>query len=260
MTASKWSMMVLILVFLVVAGCVGETALSPTPPPVSSPSSSLQPSSSSPSSSALTILSIMDGEVLVMKEGSTAWSEAVVGMILEPGDRIKAGADGHATITFFEGSTVELDVDTEIAFEELGIAADTGSTIIKLRQEIGKTRSRVEKLVDPASRYEVETPAGAAVVRGSDGDVIVHKNGIMEMYNREGEWWLKWLLCGQWMWMSLPEGKWVTKEPGRGPVMGRLLGSPPPPVAPGLGFDWGGSSRSSHPNGIEYEGDYGDGR
>ncbi len=242
MTMSKWSMPIMVLIVLLVAGvggCWWETTPAPTSPSASAspPAASEAPSSSPPASSATssaseaTIVSIAAGEVLVMKAGTTTWEEASPGMTLEPGDRIKTGADSNAVITFFEGSTIELEAGTEIAVTELKIVEDTGSTTIKLWQQIGKTRSRVEKLVDPASRYEIETPAGAAVVRGSVGVTEVDEAGNMWQYVEEGEWWL----CAQ--------GECLVLGPGEtGYVM---VGQPPsrqaPPSAPpSLGAVGGG--------------------
>jgi uncharacterized repeat protein (TIGR01451 family) len=159
---------ILVLSFLVVTvllGCgqqpssVEPTSPSPPPPP--------PPPSSTPTPTQLPMLSITEGDVFVMKSGTESWVEAQVGMTLEMGDTIKAGDDSRAVITFFEGSTIELEASTKIDVVELNIAADTGSTAIRLGQEIGKTFSRVEKLADPASRYEIETPDAAAVIRGT---------------------------------------------------------------------------------------------
>jgi predicted small lipoprotein YifL len=144
--------------------------------------------------STLTILSISVGDVFVLRPGSEEWAKAEVGMSLEIGDSVKSGDGSKAKITFFDGSTVELEAGTQIKVTSLDIAADTGTTTILLRQEVGKTISRVTKLTDPASRYEVETPTGIAAVRGSammvevadgktwvtciEGDVWVIANGV----------------------------------------------------------------------------------
>jgi len=123
-----------------------------------------------------------------MKAGDTIWWLLLPGAMLEPGDRIKTGVGSNALITFFEGSTIYLKEGTEIGVTELSIT-DKGSTTIRLWQQIGKTRSRVEKLIDPASRYEIETPAGAAVVRGSVGDVNVDKYGNTTIFAVKDQWW-----------------------------------------------------------------------
>ena len=162
-----------------------EEPQEPTSPPPSSPSEA---------PSTLTMLSISTGEVLVLKAGTDEWIKAEVGMSLEIGDMIRSGQDSSAEITFFDGSTIELEAGTQIEVAMLEIAADTGSTTIFLKQEVGKTISRVTNLADPASRYEVETPAGVAAVRGStmvveviddttlvtcvEGDIWVLANGV----------------------------------------------------------------------------------
>jgi hypothetical protein len=169
-TMSKTLLVMIILSFLVgtiLFGCgkqpVSVETPTPTPTPTPSVSTSIQ----------LTMLSITEGDVLIMKSGTNSWLEAQVGMTLESGDTIKAGDDSRAVITFFEGSTIELEAGTEISVTELSTAIDTGATTISLKQQIGKTISRVEKLADPASRYEVETPGAIAAVRGSIMDVYV---------------------------------------------------------------------------------------
>jgi uncharacterized repeat protein (TIGR01451 family) len=161
---------VLVLSFLVVTvllGCGQQPSTGETPTAPSTPESAVPSTPSPPTPSELTMLSITEGDVFLMKSGTETWVEAEVGMTLEIGDTIKAGDDSRAVITFFEGSTIELEASTEIKVVELNIAADTGSTAISLGQEIGRTISRVEKLTDPASRYEIETPDAAAVIRGT---------------------------------------------------------------------------------------------
>jgi VCBS repeat-containing protein len=118
-------------------------------------------------SSTLTILSITEGDVFVMKAGTDDWTEATVEMSLEVGDTIKTGDDSGAEITFFDGSTIELEAGTQIEITSLDSSPDTGAKTITLMQTIGTTISRVTKLVDPASSYAIETPSGVAAVRGS---------------------------------------------------------------------------------------------
>ena len=157
--------------------------------------------------STLTILSITEGDVFVMKAGTDDWIEAQVEMSLEVGDTIKTGDGSGTEITFFDGSTIELQAGTEIEIASLDISTDTGATTITLMQTIGTTISRVTKLLDPASRYEIETPTGAAVVRGSWLTVIVEyvtpqiiKTWII---NQEGNIWA----IGQGVELQVPEGQ-----------------------------------------------------
>ena len=124
-------------------------------------------SGASSTTSTLTILSITEGQVFVMKAGTDDWTKATVDMSLEVGDTIKTGDDSGAEITFFDGSTIELEAGTHIEITALDSSPDTGAKTITLMQTIGTTISRVTKLLDPASSYAVETPSGVAAVRGT---------------------------------------------------------------------------------------------
>jgi len=111
-------------------------------------------------------------------------------MSLEEGDIIKTGDDSGAEITFFDGSTVELQPGTEVEIASLAITG-TDSTTVTLEQTIGATISRVVNIIDPASRYEVETATGAAVVRGSVLVVCVTSNGTTWIANQKGNIWIR---------------------------------------------------------------------
>jgi VCBS repeat-containing protein len=124
-------------------------------------------SGASPTDSTLTIFSITKGDVFVMKAGTDDWTEATVEMPLGVGDIIKTGDDSGAEITFFDGSTIELEAGTQIEITALDSPPDSDTKTITLMQTLGTTISRVTKLLDPASTYAIETPSGVAAVRGS---------------------------------------------------------------------------------------------
>ncbi len=136
------------------------------------------------SSGALTVLSIVGGNVLVMKPGDSKWTSGVVGMTLETDYKIRTETDGHATITLFEGSTIELVGDTEISLAELNIVGTVSH--VSISQQLGKTVSRVKKLVDPESGFEIETPAAVASVRGTAFYVSVIPSGLTTVGTIEG--------------------------------------------------------------------------
>jgi len=143
--------------------------------------------------STLTILSITEGDVFVMKAGADDWTEATVEMSLEVGDTIKTGDDSGAEITFFDGSTLELEAGTQIEITSLYSSPDTGAKTITLMQTIGTTVSRVTKLLDPASSYAIETQSGVAAVRGSTMIVRIifddpnYEDGTILITNVEGD-------------------------------------------------------------------------
>lgn len=181
-------------------------------------------SESSSSPSTLTILSITEGDVFVMEAGTDDWIEAEVGMSLEDGDIIKTSDDSSAEITFFDGSTVELQPGTEIEIVSLDISGDTGSTTVTLEQTIGATISRVINIIDPASSYEVETPSGAAAVRGSILVVCVTEDGTSWIANQKGNIWTR----AQGVELQVPEKRKCILKPLRPP---ELMPPNRPPLA-----------------------------
>jgi len=168
--------------------------------------------------STLTILSITEGNVSVMKAGTDSWIEAQVGISLEVGDSMKTGDSSSAEITFFDGSTIELQAGTEIEIASLDISTDTGSTTITLEQIIGNTISRVTKILDPASRYEVETPTGVVAVRGSAMQVYVIEDGTTWAINLEGDI----RAVAQGVELQIPEGRQCIVRPGQPPELTEL--------------------------------------
>ena len=153
------------------------------------------------------------GEVLVQKQGSTTWIQAISGMKLNAGDRLKTGGNSTTEIIFFEGSVVEVEADSEILLSELTVAPNTGSTSIHLNQLVGHTVNRVQKLVDSASNYEVETPAGSAVVRGTAFKSYVRDDGYTIIYCDEGA---VWFTAGG-VTVVVNEGEWSSAMPGGTP-------------------------------------------
>jgi uncharacterized repeat protein (TIGR01451 family) len=187
------------------------------------------------------MLSITEGNVFVMKAGTDSWIEAQVGISLEVGDIVKSGNSSSAEITFFDGSTIELQAGTEIEVASLDISADTGSTTITLQQTIGATISRVTKLVDSASRYEIETPAGVAAVRGSVMLVSVIEDGTTWITNKKGNMWA----IAQGVELKIPEWRTCIIIPGQPPrliPLGSSGGRRSEPIVTDLAIDKSDSS------------------
>jgi hypothetical protein len=83
---------------------------------------------------------------------------------LSVGDEARTDGSGYAEIAFFDGSVTRLDVDTDIVIAEL--IDDPDEAMIRIGMGLGRTWHRVPPLSDGES-YEVETPVGTAVVRGT---------------------------------------------------------------------------------------------
>jgi hypothetical protein len=110
-------------------------------------------------------LTVVDGAVLV-SHGGAEFASAREGVVLAAGDRIRTGTGAAAEITYFEGSSVRLEAETEIVVESLRTEPD-GGTVIGMMQTLGRTWHVVTKLISGSSRYEVRTPSSTASVRGT---------------------------------------------------------------------------------------------
>jgi hypothetical protein len=114
---------------------------------------------------SITTLTNVQGDVFVRHSGDDVVA-AREGDVLVAGDSIRTGKDARAEITYFEGSSVLLDPDTELVIEALATEAD-GGTVVAMWQAVGRTWHVVTKLISGSSRYEVRTPTSTASVRGT---------------------------------------------------------------------------------------------
>ena len=114
---------------------------------------------------AISTFSAVKGDVFV-RHPSGDLARANEGDVIVVGDAIRTGPDALAEITYFEGSSVRIEADTELVVENLSTASD-GGTVIVMRQAVGRTWHVVTKLITGGSRYEVHTPSSTATVRGT---------------------------------------------------------------------------------------------
>ena len=108
------------------------------------------------SSSALTVV---DGAVLISHVGAE-FAPAREGDVLTAGDTIRTGAGASAEITYFDGSSVRLDANAEIAIVSLRTSNDG------TMQALGRAWHVITKLFSGGSRYEMRAPSSTASVRG----------------------------------------------------------------------------------------------
>ena len=130
-------------------------------------------------------LSLLSGSTYVRISGSDTWEEAVDAMTLNVGNRVKTAADSHAVLTFFEGSTLTLEPDTEIEIQRVE-RVDKLRTEIVMKQWIGKTWSKVVKMADPGSRFEIQAGSAWAMVRGTMFETEVDNTGSTTVRTTEG--------------------------------------------------------------------------
>jgi hypothetical protein len=160
------------------------------------------------------ILTSLQGDVQILESGKKLWDKCQTDMTLHKQDVVKSGADSSAELTFFEGSIISLNANTQIeVIQLLKSQTKTDPPVIYLKQQIGQTVTTLEKLTDPISRYDIETPVAVASVRGSIMVVSVAQDGTTRVDNREGTV----NVTAQGVQVQVPVGGSVTVNPGEPP-------------------------------------------
>ena len=134
-------------------------------------SGALTPKAQRSAAGASTTLTIISGTVSIRAAGRD-FGAAPDGAILAVGDTVRTGSDGRAVLTYFEGTTVEIEPASELTIDAASAGPD-GSTVLLMTQNIGRTWHVVTHLLSGNSKYEVRTPASTASVRGTQFEVAV---------------------------------------------------------------------------------------
>lgn len=115
---------------------------------------------------ASTTVTVISGDVQVRHGATGTFVSATDGEVLSAGDTVRTADGARAVLTYFEGSTVSVEPNTELAIETASALTD-GSTVVVMQQNFGRTWHVVTKLITGNSKYEVKTPASTASVRGT---------------------------------------------------------------------------------------------
>lgn len=103
------------------------------------------------------------------------------GMQLVTGDRIKAGQDGWARLGLVDGSTIEIEAETD-----LEILNFKGGIRELFKLWIGKVRLKIRKITGAPNPYEMHTPIATIGVRGTEFDIEVDQNTVTTVRVQEG--------------------------------------------------------------------------
>ena len=135
------------------------------------------------SDAASAVLRVHAGSVDV--DAGDGFSPGSDGQVLGQGTTVRTGADGRASIEWFDGSVTRLDFGTTftiVTMERL----DGDSKVIEAEQSSGNTYSRVTALTDSASRFDIDTPTATASVQGTIYAVLVNADGSTTIAVIEG--------------------------------------------------------------------------
>jgi hypothetical protein len=114
--------------------------------------------------------------VVEVFEGEGSWVAIADGQRVNSGARLRTGADSTVTLTFFDGTQVTLEPNTDLVLSE--VAGDWGKKLqVAMIQNEGETTHQVVPLQGETSNYSVVTPSGEASVRGTSFKVLVEDSG-----------------------------------------------------------------------------------
>ena len=199
-------------------------------------------------------LSVLSGSIAVQNSPAEKWQEGSDGMLLPAGTRVRAAANSHALLTFFDGSTIKLEPDTEVEIQRVEYTDQQSATIV-LKQWLGKTWSHVAKTAGHSSHYQIETPSASVVAQGTLFTTEVAETGFTIVATTEGLV----SITGQGEEIYLPIGQQTQVEAGRAPSNPTNIPDPDSEIVitidtPAVGSvsDPTGSSTGYLPNGLAY--------
>jgi RNA polymerase sigma factor (sigma-70 family) len=131
-------------------------------------------------------LAQVSGVVKVLPFGSEVWQLSSTGDQINSGDRIRAEPSSTARLIFFDGSTTDLTANTEVTIAQMRSRRDGSGKVIVLQQWLGLTQNHVNRLIDAASRFQVETRTAVAAVRGTAFTVHTAASGTTHVAVTEG--------------------------------------------------------------------------
>lgn len=105
----------------------------------------------------------------VQKAGVQGWTKLAEGAVLEPGDRLRTGRGGKATLLFADDSQVEVGANSTFVVNDV----DQGKTTVELA--VGFLRAFVARI--GSRQFRVRTPTSVCAVRGTEFSVGVDQAG-----------------------------------------------------------------------------------
>jgi streptogramin lyase len=115
-------------------------------------------------------LTVLRGQVAVIRTDGTAVQPAPSGTVVNVGDELRTLGNTGALITFFAGTEIELAENTILVVDEVNRQGDKIN--ISLRQVLGASINRVQTVTGSGSSYRIEVGGAVALVRGTEFAVI----------------------------------------------------------------------------------------
>ncbi|MAT95944.1 MAG: hypothetical protein CL608_02155 [Anaerolineaceae bacterium] len=132
------------------------------------------------------VLQIVHG-LVERQTADGSWQTVPRQSTLSAGQRIRTGDLSLATLTFYDGSQATLSANSELSIDQLNAQRpEEGFRTVVLTQHVGESDHDVEFRNDNGSRYEVNTPAGSGLARGTQFQVVVTPGLLAQFAVSEG--------------------------------------------------------------------------
>ena len=136
-------------------------------------------------------LSRTEGDVEVLKLGSTDWEHGLPNLLVEGGDIVKTGGDDFAEIELENGTLIRMDEVTEIRVRYLQKDSDREEWKSGIDILFGVVRVRTPVLKGWDMQIDVETPSGSITIgEESLAKVIVRRSGASKVIAYGGDVWV----------------------------------------------------------------------
>ena len=120
-------------------------------------------------------------------EADGEWQAVTGPQALSAGSQIRTGALSSASLTFYDGSVATIGPDSGLTIEQLDAQRpEDGFRTVVLNQWQGESRHAVQFRNDGGSHYEVLTPDGSGIARGTKFQVSVAPGAFSRIAVTEG--------------------------------------------------------------------------
>jgi tetratricopeptide (TPR) repeat protein len=167
----------------------------------------------------------LQGSVAVLASGVASWEAAQNGRDLFAGDSVKTGQDSRASILCVDETQLKLNQNTVVVLKSSAPSTRMGGAVPAVQKEAGVSLYEVPageiwlRNKNEKTRFEVQTPAVTAAIRGTEFNLKVDRAGATSLVLLEG----KLTLANPQGQIDLDPGEEGLAEVGRAPVKRVIL-------------------------------------
>jgi hypothetical protein len=128
------------------------------------------------------------GSVEIARNFDWKWVKVVPDMLVQEGDWVRTRARSSAEILQDDGTVIVLRPNSKLLFESNGHTQTARGEVrtTRLKLDEGSILSRVKKLAQRDSRFEISTPTATSFIRGTEFRVKVEPEGATRLEVLEG--------------------------------------------------------------------------